>query len=321
VTHPAAPGVPCDVRPSRADVEAAYERIRSGIRRTPVLDVGGLPGVDARVVLKLELLQHSGSFKARGALNNVLSLAERDGVDGVCAASGGNHAGAVAWAARRAGLAADLFVPAHATPAKLARIEEYGGRVHLVEGYVKRALEECTEYAAEHGVPQIHPYDTFETVAGAGTMGLEIGVQVPDAARVVLGCGGGGLYAGTAVALAGKGIPVQPVEPELCPTLARALAAGGPVEVEVGGTASDSLGAARIGRIAYSVAREHGVSPVLIGEDEILAARRLLWHHVRVLAEPGACVALAAVLGRQVAVPAGETVVVVVSGGNNETPA
>lgn len=303
-------------RPRRGDIEAARDRIGSAVRWTPVVDLGGLPGVAARVVLKLELLQHSGSFKARGALNSVLSLAE-DG-RGVCAASGGNHAGGVAWAARRAGVTADLFVPSVATPVKIARIRDYGGRVHLVEGFVKEALVTCSEHAARENLTQVHPYDTFETVCGAGTMGLEIAEQVPDATLVVLGCGGGGLYSGTAIALAESATRVQPVEPELCPTLAEALAAGGPVEVAVGGVASDALGAARVGDIAYAVAVENGVEPVLISESDIVSARRLLWREARVLAEPGACVALAAVVSGQVVVPAGETVVVVISGGNNE---
>ncbi len=238
---------------------------------------------------------------------------------GVCAASGGNHAGGVAWAARRAGVTADLFVPSTATPAKIARVEEYGGRVHLVDGFVKHALEECARFAERTGLPQLHPYDTFETVAGAGTMGLELAEQVPEASLVVLGCGGGGLYAGTATALAGTATRVQPVEPEMCPCLAEALAAGGPVDVAVGGVASDALGASRVGEIAYAVAAENNVIPVLVTEADITAARRLLWSQARVLAEPGACVALAAVVTGQVSVPAGETVVVVVSGGNNET--
>jgi threonine dehydratase len=306
-------------KPGRADVEAAYPRIEGAVRRTPVLDLGGLPGVDARVVLKLELTQHTGSFKARGALNNVLSL---DGsATGVCAASGGNHAAAVAWAAQKVGVTADVFVPRTATPAKIARIQEYGGRVHLVDGFVKEALEECADFSTDENVPQIHPYDTFETVSGAGTVGLEVAEQVPAASLVVLPCGGGGLFAGTATALTGRNMRVQPVEPEMCPALAEALAAGGPVEVAVGGVASDALGAARVGEIAYQVAVDTSVLPVLVSESEILEARRLLWSTARVLAEPGACVALAAVATGRVAaeVPAGETVVVVVSGGNNET--
>jgi threonine dehydratase len=304
-------------RPLRADIEAARDRIGVAVRRTPVVELDGLPDVDGRLVLKLELMQHSGSFKARGALNSVLSLDGSAG--GVCAASGGNHAAGVAWAARRAGVSADLFVPTTATPAKIARIEEYGGRVHLVDGFVKDALAQCAEFATLRGLPQVHPYDTFETVSGAGTMGLEIAEQVPEASLVVLGCGGGGLYSGTATALAGSSTHVQPVESELCPTLAEALAADGPVEIAVGGVAADSLGAARIGDIAFAVARANGVRPVLVSDADILEARRLLWRQARVLAEPGACVALAAVVAGQVAVPVGQTIVVVISGGNNES--
>ncbi len=272
--------------------------------------------VDARLVLKLELTQHSGSFKARGALNSVLSLATE--ADGVCAASGGNHAGAVSWAAAQAGLTADVFVPSNATPAKIARIAEYGGRAHLVEGFVRDALDACHTFADEHAMPLLHPYDTFETVCGAGTTGLEIRDQVRDADLVVVGCGGGGLYSGLAAALSDV-VQVQPVEPGLCPNLATALAAGRPVDTAVGGVAVDSLGAPRIGKIAYATAVAHQVRPVLVDEDAIVAARSFLWSQARVLAEPGACVALASVLSGQVDVRPGQTVVVVVSGGNDDS--
>ncbi len=303
--------------PSRTDVEAAAARIAGGVRRTPVLGIDlSEQEVVADVILKLELTQYTGSFKARGALNSVLSLPA--GSAGVCAASGGNHAAAVAWAAGRAGITAEVFVPASATPAKLDRIRSYGGVIHAVDGHVKEALEACHVYAAEHGLPLLHPYDTFETVSGAGTTGLEIEDQVPDADLVLVGCGGGGLYSGLAVALEGHA-PVQPVEPAACPDLADALAAGAPVPVAVGGLAADSLGAPAIGDIAFAVATKHAVQPVLVAEEEIAAARRLLWDSVRVLAEPGACVALAALLSGRVPVHAGQVVVVVVSGGNNET--
>jgi threonine dehydratase len=241
-----------------------------------------------------------------------------DGVTGVCAASGGNHAAAVAWAARSAGITADVFVPSHATPAKLARIERYGGRIHLVDGFVREALEACRWYADEHAVPLLHPYDTFETVAGAGTLGLEIEQQVSDVARVVVACGGGGLYSGLAIALEGNAV-VQPVEPTLCPDLANALAAGRPVDTEVGGVAVDSLGAPAIGEIAYATAVANDVQPILVEEADILAARTFLWEQLRILAEPGACVAMASVLTGAVGVVEGETVVVIVSGANNET--
>jgi len=303
--------------PSRPDLEAAAYRNGSRIRRTPVLTLGAADtGLPTSVTLKLEFLQHTGSFKARGALNSVLSVPE--GTRGVCAASGGNHAAAVAWAARRAGLVADVFVPSDATPAKLARIEQYGGRIHLVEGFVRDALEACRAFADDNAVPLLHPFDTFETIAGAGTVGLEIEEQVSDVDRVVVGCGGGGLYAGLAIGLEGIA-DVQPVEPVECPDLAAALAAGHPVDTAVGGVAADSLGAPCIGDVAYAVAAGNDVQPVLVEETDILAARAFLWEQVRVLAEPGACVAMASLLTGQVALDRGRTTVVVVSGANNAT--
>lgn len=306
-----------DVLPARADVEAARARIGAAVRRTPVLEVAGEElGVEGRVVLKLELLQHAGSFKARGAMNNVLSLPE--GTRGIAAASGGNHGAAVAWAAGNAGLTADVFAPAAATPAKLERIEAYGARLHRVDGHVGEALAACQEHSEREGLPVVHPYDSFATVAGAGTLGLEVEEQVPDADRVVIACGGGGLYAGVATALHGM-VPVQPVEPALCAHLHDALAAGHPVDRPSAGVAADALGPPRIGDHAFAVAGAHGSRSLLVDEDAILPARRWLWDHGRVLAEPAACVPLAAVLAGVVPVAAGETVVVVVSGGNNAT--
>lgn len=307
---------PPDV-PTRADVEVAAFRLGAAVRRTPVLELDlREQGVDADVRLKLELTQHTGSFKARGALNSVLSLPAH--ATGVCAASGGNHAAAVAWAARRAGFSADVFVPKNATPAKLDRILAYGARIHTVDGYVREALEACHAYADERDLPLLHPYDTFETVSGAGTTGLELEDQVPGVDLVLVSCGGGGLYSGLAIALDGHA-QVQPVEPEACPDLARALVNGGPVPVDVGGQAADSLGAPCIGHIAYAVATKHAVAPVLVDEEAITAARRLLWDAVRILAEPGACAALAGLLSGRVEVPSGCTVVSIISGGNNET--
>lgn len=304
-------------RPRRPDIEAAARRLGGAVRRTPVVTLQppetGLGGL---VAIKLELLQHSGSFKARGALNSVLSL--EPGTSAVCAASGGNHGGAVAWAAQRSSITADVFVPVTAPAAKVDRIRDYGARVHLVEGTVKEALAACLRFSEDCDAPLIHPYDSFDTVAGAGTLGLELEEQVSDADLVVVACGGGGLYAGLAASLEGV-TPVQPVEPERCPCLAAALEVGERVEVAVGGVAVDSLGAASVGEIAFGTALELDVHPVLVSDDEISDARRFLWQRLRVLAEPGACVALASVLGGQTAIQAGQTVVVVVSGGNNNT--
>ena len=305
--------------PSRADVEQAAVRIGSGVRSTPVVELdpaeldppAETPG--GRLVLKLELLQHTGSFKARGALNNVLSLAP--GTEGVCAASGGNHGAAVAWAASRAGIRADVFAPASSTPTKLERIEEYGAVLHRVDGHVGDALDACLEFSRRRGVPLLHPYDTPATVAGAGTLGLELHEQVPEIDRVVIACGGGGLYAGVAAAL--PDVDVQPVEPELCPHLHDALAAGEPVDRVAAGVAADALGPLSIGRIAFETARARGAESLLVPDAAIVAARQFLWQRLRVLAEPAASVPLAAVMTGAVPVRDGETVALVISGGNN----
>jgi threonine dehydratase len=303
--------------PAATDVEGAAARLGEKIRHTPTVAIHGDEiGVPARVVLKLELLQHTGSFKARGALNSVASLDST--TTAVTAASGGNHGAAVAWAARRSGLRADVFVPSAATPAKLERIREYGADLHLVEGHVGEALDACLAFSDAQGVPVVHPYDTFETVCGAGTLGLEVASQVPDADLVLLGCGGGGLYAGVAAAL-GKRTKVQPVETELCPHLHEAVAAGGPVLHPSAGAAADSLGPPQIGRFGYETAVAHGTSSVLVSEEALATARKFLWQRLRVLAEPGASVALASLMSGQVRPAAGSTVVVVVSGGNNPT--
>ena len=305
------------VLPARSDVAQAAERIAGRVRRTPVIELDSDEvGVAGRVILKLELLQHTGSFKARGAMNNVLSLPAD--ATGVCAASGGNHGAAVAWAASRAGLRADVFVPGSSTPMKLKRIEGYGGVLHRVDGHVGDALDACLELNTVHGVPMLHPYDSFATVAGAGTVGLELLEQVPDLDRVVIACGGGGLYAGVANALAGE-VDVQPVEPELCPHLHDAIAAGEPVDRVAAGVAADALGPLSIGRHAFETALAQAALPLLVTEEAIIEARRFLWERVRVLAEPAASVPLAAVMSGVVPVEAGMTVALVVSGGNNPT--
>jgi threonine dehydratase len=301
--------------PSRADIESAAVRLRGKVRRTPVLELHGDElGIPARVVLKLELTQHTGSFKARGALNSVLSLDPE--ATGVVAASGGNHGIAVAWAASRGGVKADIFVPDHAPQAKVDQIRAHEAQVHLVSGFVRDALDTAMNSAADTGAAFIHPYDQFNTVAGAGTVGLEIEQQVPDADRVLVACGGGGLYAGVATALTGV-VPVTPVEPTACPSLASSLEAGTPVPVEVGGVAVDSLGAGTVGSLAWACAQSAAVEVPLVSDDDIVSARLWLWQRCRVLAEPGACVPMAALMSGATTLHPGDTVVVVVSGGND----
>jgi threonine dehydratase len=304
-----------DRLPTHADIEAAAVRIQGKVRRTPVFEVHGDElGVPGRVVLKLELTQHTGSFKARGALNSVLSLP--DGVRGVTAASGGNHGAALAWAASRMGLSADVFVSAASPSEKVDRIRGFGATAHVIEGFYPEAFAAADEWAEGRDVTSVHAYDATTTVCGQGTLGLEIAEQVPEAARVLVACGGGGLYAGVATALRGH-IPVTPVEPERCASLTAALTAGERVSVEVGGVAADSLGAATTGRHAFAVASELGAAPVTVTDDDIVAARRWLWERCRVLAEPGAAAPVAALMTGVVAVHPGDTVVAVVSGGNN----
>lgn len=301
--------------PSRADLESAVVRLTGKVRRTPVLAVHGDElGVAGRVLLKLELTQHTGSFKARGALNSVLTLPE--GTNGVVAASGGNHGAALAWAASAAGIAADIFVPATSPSEKVDRIRGFGATAHVVDGYYPQAADAAAEWADGRAVEQVHAYDRFSTVCGAGSVGMEIEEQSPDAASVLVACGGGGLYAGTALALR-RQTRVVPVEPESCANLDAALAAGQPVAVQVGGVAADSLGAATIGRHAFETARQLATEPVLVSDDAIVEARRWLWQRCRLLAEPGAATPLAALMTGAATVSPGSTVVVVISGGNN----
>ena len=308
--------------PTHRDLLDAAERVDAHIRRTPVFDLGEVGdgiGGDARIVLKLELLQHTGSFKARGALNTLLALPVPAG--GVVAASGGNHGAAVAWAAARVGIPARVFVPATSPPVKARRVASYGADVEIVPGYYPDALTASREWAAGRDVAEVHAYDAPEVVAGQGTLGLELADQVPEASTVLVSCGGGGLYAGVALAL-GDRCTVVPVEPAACPTLATAVEAGAPTETAVGGVAADSMGAALAGRIAHAVAAARGVRPVLVPDEAILTARGYLWERFRILAEPGGATAFAALRSGAFTPAPGSTVVVVISGGNTlEIPA
>jgi threonine dehydratase len=303
-------------QPGRNDVLDAAARLGTSVRRTPTLELDGAElGVPGRVVLKLELLQHVGVFKARGALNTLLSTPVPAG--GVVAASGGNHGAAVAWAAARAGVPATIFVPGTSPELKVQRIQGYGAEVVVVDGYYPEALAASRVWAAERDVLEIHAYDMPSVVAGQGTVGLEILDQVPGAATVLVSCGGGGLYAGIALAVGEAGPEVVPVEPERCPTLYTALAKGGPVAVDVSGVAADSMGAAIAGEIGCAVAARRGESPVLVPDDAIIAARRFLWERCRVPAEPGGATALAALVAGVFTPGATDTTVVIVSGGNH----
>lgn len=309
------------------DVRAASERLAGQVRTTPVVEVeAGWLGTATPVVLKLELLQHTGSFKARGALHRLLVARDADpgALDGgVVAASGGNHGMAVAWAAGRLGVPAEVFVPETSSPVKVARIRDLGATVVVGGREYAEAYAACTERAVVTGALGVHAYDQPEVAAGAGTVGLELARQVGVGApgrgvdTVLVAVGGGGLLAGVATAL-GAGVRTVAVEPVRIPTLHAALAAGEPVDVEVAGIAADSLGARRIGSVGLAVARSLGVRSVLVPDEAIVEARRRLWQDLRVVAEAGGAAALAALTSGAYRPRAGERVGVVVCGGNTD---
>lgn len=298
----------------RATIEAAAERIAGRVRRTPVVEVeaGGFDQ-HGSLVLKLECMQHTGSFKPRGAFNRLLSTPIP--AAGVIAASGGNHGLAVAWAAQRLGHRAEIFVPTIAPPIKVNRLRELGAVVHQVGAVYAEAFAASQAWHAETGAVVVHAYDQPEVVAGQGTMARELEQQCPDVDTVVVAVGGGGFIGGVAAWYAGR-LRVVAVEPETSCALHAALAAGEPVDVDVSGVAADSLGARRIGSVAFPILRQHLHSVVLVSDDDIRAAVRRLWRDWRVIAEPGGAAALAAVLAGRYRPVAGERVAVVVCGAN-----
>jgi threonine dehydratase len=299
---------------ARSDVRDAALRIAPYVRRTPVVVLeGSRVGLSHDVVLKLEGLQHSGSFKARGAFNTLLSSAVPSA--GVIAASGGNHGAAVAFAAQRLGHRATIFVPAAAPAAKLERIRRYGAAVVPTGRNYAEAYAASLDEGARTGALRLHAYDQHEVVVGQGTVAFEFSQQAPELDTVLIAVGGGGLIAGCASWYTDS-LRVVGVEPECAPTMHAARAAGIPVDVEVGGLAADALGARRLGTIAAAVTGRYVADSLLVPDDAIREAQRVLWEELRVLAEPGGATALAALLsGAYVAAP-GAHVGVVVCGAN-----
>lgn len=306
---------------SRSDIEDAARRVAGHVRRTPLIEVDPAPVAPAgRMWLKLELTQHTGSFKARGAFSHI--LAARDGGRlpdaGVVAASGGNAGLAFAYAAAQAGVPAEVFVPETAPAVKVARLRALGAAVVQVGTRYAEAQDAATKRAAGTGALFCHAYDLPEVCAGQGTLGMEILEQTGgEADTVLLAVGGGGLMAGVAAALEGRARVVG-VEPETAPTLERALRAGRPVDVEVSGVAADSLGATRLGGIAFSVATRTGVRPVLVSDEAIIEARRLVWDEYRLAVEHGTAAAVAALRTGAYRPAPGERVMVVLCGANTD---
>ena len=298
-----------------ADVEAAAVRIASHVRVTPtvVLRRDEIAGLPCDVVLKLELLQHTGSFKARGAFNRLLTTSVPEA--GLVAASGGNHGAAIAYAAAALGYHVEVYVPESSPPMKAARIRSLGADVVLGGAIFDDAYAAAVARVEQTGALMIHPYVHTDTVAGAGTCARELEQQAGPFDTVLVSTGGGGLTGGTASWFAGRARVVS-VEPETSCCLHGALAAGRPVPVRVEGLAIDSLGARQVGDVPFACAVAYGVRAVTVTDDAIRAAQRVLWDRLRLVAEPGGAAALAALLSGAYVPGDGERVAVVVCGAN-----
>ena len=296
----------------RTEIKAAQTRIAPHIRETPVLDTTGF-GLAHPVTLKLEQMQHTGSFKPRGAFNTLLSHPVP--AAGLVAASGGNHGAAVAYAAAQLGHNARIYVPEMAGPAKIGLIERLGADLKVVSGAYANALEAARSYEAETGAMQIHAYDALATVAGQGTCMAEWEAQGLGADTILIAVGGGGLIAGALAWLQGRR-KVVAVEPETSCALNAAIAAGAPVDVDVSGVAANALGARRIGEICFGLAQEQKIDGVLVSDAAISEAQTALWRELRQLVEPAGAAALAALMSGAYQPSPGERVAVLVCGGN-----
>ena len=300
---------------SAQQIRANYQLIAPHIRRTPVVEVDGddfglsIP----RLWLKLESLQHAGSFKARGAFTHLLTRKLPEA--GVVAASGGNHGAAVAFAAMKRAVPAKIFVPSIASAAKIQQITGYGANLVVGGERYADALAASEAWVTSSGAMPIHAFDQTETLLGQATVGLELENQAGNLTTLLLAVGGGGLIAGISSWYEGR-IKIVGVEPEQAPTLTRALEAGRPVDAEAGGIAADSLAPRRVGELVFPIIQRHVQRTVLVSDDAIRDAQRRLWQTLRVVAEPGGAAALAALTsGRYVPDP-GERVGVLICGGN-----
>jgi threonine dehydratase len=300
---------------TRERIAATEAAIRRYIRRTPLLksdmaDFGLPPGP---LTFKLEMLQHSGSFKARGAFANLL-LRETPAA-GVVAASGGNHGAAVAYAAQWLSVPATIFVPDVTSPAKAERIRGYGARLIFAGTRYADALAASEVHVAQSGAMPVHAFDQQETLLGQGTVGLELEQDAPDIDTLLVAVGGGGLIGGIAAWYRGA-TRVIAVEPELSPTLHAAIQAGQPVDAPADGIAADSLAPRRVGALMFPIARAHVERVVLVSDDAIRQAQAALWSKLRVVAEPGAAAPFAALLSGRYQPAADERVAVLISGAN-----
>ena len=302
----------------RDAIGATYPTIRPYVRETPVLRIdGGDFGLEpgSPLALKLEFLQHGGSFKARGAFTNLLTR-EVPSV-GVAAASGGNHGVAVALAAQRLKIPATIFVPSVAPQTKVRQIKASGARLEVAGDRYADALAACEQHLASSGALGIHAFEQRETLLGQGTVGLELEAQAPEIDTLLVAVGGGGLIGGIAAWFRGK-VRLIGVEPVEAPTLTRALAAGEPVDAPAGGIAADSLAPRRVGSLMYPLARDFVHEVILVEDEEIRRAQRQVWERLRVVSEPGGAAALAALISGRYRPQPGERVAVLMCGANTD---
>jgi threonine dehydratase len=311
--------------PSRADIEAAAHRLAPWIRQTPLIEVDpgdlDLPDRRSPLVLKLEMLQHAGSFKGRGAHNQLLGDVP---AAGVVAASGGNYGVAVAYAARRLGVRAAVFVPDTTAPAKLDRLRSLGASVEVVPGYYDEALAASHEHAAATGARFLHAFDQPEMLEGAGTLAAELERQAaatPGGSgdlgidRVVVAVGGAGLIGGVACWYRGA-VRITGVETRGCRALDAAWQAGGPVDTDVSGLATDGLGARRVGKLGYAAARSWAEGVVVVEDSDVIDAQRRLWRALRLATEPAGAAAFAALTTGALPADPDERIAVVLCGAN-----
>lgn len=301
---------------SSSEIQIAAQRIAGHVRRTPAMALeANAFGLPAQIFLKLELFQHTGSFKPRGAFNCILNSQVPEA--GVIAASGGNHGAAVAYAAQKLGHRAEIFVPTISPPNKVERLRGYGATVNVTGKVYAEALAASKQRAAQTGALSIHAYDDANVLAGQGTLGMELEEQIPELDTVLIAIGGGGLIGGVA-AWFQKRVRIIGVEPENAPTLFSALQHGHPVDVEVSGVAADSLGARRTGELVFPIAQQYVEKVLLVSDDHIREAQRTLWQKLRIIAEPGGAAAFAALLSGRYQLHSNERVAVVLCGANTE---
>jgi threonine dehydratase len=301
---------------SRAEIQDAARRIARHVRRTPCIALeDGAFGVNARIFLKLEGLQHTGSFKPRGAFNCILSSQIPEA--GVIAASGGNHGAAVAYAAQQLGHHAEIFVPTISSPNKVERLRQYGATVNIVGRDYSEALAASKQRALESGALAVHAYDDQHVLAGQGTLAMEFEEQVRGLESVLIAVGGGGLIGGAAAWYQDR-VRLLGVEPQRAPSLFQAMAAGRVIDVETAGVAADSLGARRVGELMFPIAQKFVQRVVLVSDEQIIQAQRALWQKLRIVAEPGGATALAALISGAYQPHPGERVGVVICGANAE---